>query len=810
MTATSPPSRPDPTRTGAVWVTGTGAFLLLAAAAVFTAMRWDQIPDAAKLGALGLATGACLVVGRGLKATLPATAGALIHLGTFLVPLDVAAVGVRADLDWSVMLLVQGLVATVTFAWAATTERSVVLRAAFGVAAVALAGGIGAITSLPSPLVLAGFAVVALGSRRDGLALTWAALAGLAPLLTFIERATFTGAGTVERLGLTGEQPRSAAVLSAVTVAFVLGAIGRRRDDVGLALIGAAAAAVGVAASWTGTGADSGTTLVALAAGFLVVELAAYATRHDLFWQTPADIVAQVAEWGAALATLIAAVPVLAAPAVDGTHARAAVAALTLGIGWVAADRRRGQTGLVLAAVAAATCAASAVMLGTADDVLLAVTLTVMAAAATWSGHRGGALIAIAAASWAPVVAVESMAALVAVGVVGSAILAEAAVRRSRMTTTDSAGSDTTEAWAWLLAAVALLPGGLAMAGYIGQTDHGAAGLVGGAVLATMIAAVVDRGRVTGDIPLGTIPRIGALAVLAAAAGLQPIQLGLVAMTVAGLSIADAVRLRDPRVALGASIALPVAIGALSRAAELSVPASGVALTVGAAVLAGLGGLLGRRWAVPLVAAVGVAALGGLALASTQPSSFADAVMVTSGIVLAASVERGRLDGVLLSGLAITGGIWLRLADADVVASEPYLLPVAVLLLGAGLRARSIGTGSWIAYGPVVVLTGGVALAERLAGGAGWHAVLAGAVGVASVAAGGHRRLAAPLLLGTGLLVALVGYETLAITAELPTWTWLAVGGSALLAAGIAMERHDLGPLESGRRLVDVVDEHFA
>src|SRR5687768_8648609 len=101
MTTTSPPSRPDPTRTGAVWVTGMGAFLLLAAAAVFTAVRWDQIPDAAKLGALGLATGAFLIAGRGLRSTLPATAGALFHLGAFLVPIDVAAVGARAEVDWT-------------------------------------------------------------------------------------------------------------------------------------------------------------------------------------------------------------------------------------------------------------------------------------------------------------------------------------------------------------------------------------------------------------------------------------------------------------------------------------------------------------------------------------------------------------------------------------------------------------------------------------------------------------------------------------------------------------------------------------
>src|SRR5688572_13806176 len=169
MTSTSTPTRPDPTRTGAVWVTGTGAFLLLAAAAVFTAVRWDQIPEAAKLGALGLATGAFLVAGRGLRTSLPATAGVLFHLGAFLVPIDVAALGIRADLDWSTMLLAQGMAATVTFGWAARTERSVVLRWAFAIAAVALAGGVGATTDVPAPLMLAGFAAVALVRRHDDL-----------------------------------------------------------------------------------------------------------------------------------------------------------------------------------------------------------------------------------------------------------------------------------------------------------------------------------------------------------------------------------------------------------------------------------------------------------------------------------------------------------------------------------------------------------------------------------------------------------------------------------------------------------------
>ena len=809
MNPTALPSRPDPTRTGAVWVTGTGAFLLLAAAAVFTAMRWEQIPDAAKLGALGLATGAFLLAGRTLKATLPATAGALFHLGAFLVPLDVAAVGVRAELDWSRMLLAQGVAATITFGWAAVTERSVVLRWSFAAAAVVLAGGIGATTDVPAALVLAGFAGVALAVRRLELATSWAAVAGTAPLLTFAEQLTMTGAGTVERLGLTGEQPRALAVVTGLGAAVVLAAVGRRRDDVGLVLIGVALATVGVTASWTGAEADTGSTLVGLATVFLGIELVAFVMRRDPFWRVPTGIVAQVAGWLAGPATLLAALPVLFAPAVDSGDGRAALAAGTLAVGWLAADRRRGARGSFGAAVAMATCTASAVALGFADDAVLAATLAGMAALATLSGHRAGTLVAVAAAVWAPVVALDSAPTLVAVGMAGTLILSEAAVRRTRSASAAPGTAPDVEERSWLLAATALAPGGIAVAGYIALTGDAVAGLVGGAIVATTAAALCDRGRVAGDLPLGTLARVGAVAVLAGTTELAPHEVAVVALAVAGLSAGDALRRRDPRIGLGASLAVPVGIAALAQAADLSVPSSGVALTISAAVLTGLGALLQRRWAFPVLAAAAISVVGGLALASGTPSAFADAVMITSGIGMAAAVERGRLDGLALSGIGLTAGAWLRLADADVMASEPYLFPIAVLLLGAGLRARSMGTSSWVAYGPVIALLGGSALVERISGGPGWHGLVAGAVGVVAVAAGGQRRLAAPLFLGTGLLVALVGYETIAVTAALPTWTWLAIGGTVLLGAGVAMERHDLGPLETGRRLVDVVDEHF-
>ena len=215
MTATSAPSRPDPTRpdptrTGAVWVTGTGAFLLLAAASVFVAVHWGAIPDTVKLGVLLLATGGFLIAGRSLKATLPATAGALFHLGTFLVPIDVAAIGIHADLDWSTPaprrgpdrhrhLRVGG-------------DHRALRRAALGLRGVGGRAGRRHRRHHRAPRpARAGRLRRASRSawRRDGLATGWAALAGVAPLLTFVDELAFKGAGTFERLGLAGEQPRA-------------------------------------------------------------------------------------------------------------------------------------------------------------------------------------------------------------------------------------------------------------------------------------------------------------------------------------------------------------------------------------------------------------------------------------------------------------------------------------------------------------------------------------------------------------------------------------------------------------------------
>ena len=79
-------------------------------------------------------------------------------------------------------------------------------------------------------------------------------------------------------------------------------------------------------------------------------------------------------------------------------------------------------------------------------------------------------------------------------------------------------------------------------------------------------------------------------------------------------------------------------------------------------------------------------------------------------------------------------------------------------------------------------------------GGPGWHALVAGAVGIVAVAAGGWSRTAGPLVTGTAILVTLTVHESLGTLAGVPTWAWLAAGGTILLAAGIALERTDTSP----------------
>ena len=119
---------PDPTRSGALWVGGAGVALLLAAAAVLTAVRWDDIGQSVKLGGLVAITLALLAAGRRFASTIPMTAQAIFHLGALLIPFDMAAVAILAGRSWHETLLLTSVTSVAAWYGIDQSYPSAVLR----------------------------------------------------------------------------------------------------------------------------------------------------------------------------------------------------------------------------------------------------------------------------------------------------------------------------------------------------------------------------------------------------------------------------------------------------------------------------------------------------------------------------------------------------------------------------------------------------------------------------------------------------------------------------------------------------------
>lgn len=847
----------DPSRTGAVWVTGTGAFLLLAAAAVFVAVRWAEIPASVKLAAIAAVTGTFLLAGRRLRASLPATAGALFHLGAFLVPVDVAALAVRVELGWAQLLLVEGLVCTVTFTLAARSERSVVLRWAAAASVVLATAGLGATTPAPAPVLLAGVAAIALVLGRTDDAVPWALTAGLSPVAGLALTATGLAPGVLERVGLAGGQPRLVGLVAGTVSAIVLGTVAQRRFDPGLAYLAFACVVSGAFVSGADLDPTAWAGAIAGCALLASLEAAALLARNDRFWSRPADELATLAEVLAVPGSAIAAGALLLSPIVVLQSTRGAAAAGLLTATWVMADlRRRAGRGTPVSlalllggrfpptTIGIAACLPAAIMLATGSGPVAAVSLVATAAVLLVGGRPLAAGVAVLATTLAPLATLGSrddalfssgpvpdtttlqLVCAAATGIAGSLLLARAARWRTNL---DDDLRRPYQPTTWALAAMAPVP--LAVASVVARAETGAGGivLVLTVGLAWLVALAADPAHRSAASPFSGQQRggnrpflrrerslwpatatrlVATTLVLGACGGVGNIEALVVAALVTALVVIDAVRLDEPTLSLGLLAALPALTAAAGEAAGLTTPRTGVGMTLAAVVVAGLASLLPGRWRLPLGAAAGTVAALGLVLATGEAAALADALLVVGGTVVAGGIATRRSDVAVAGGAAMTLGAWSRLVDADVSVSEPYLVPVAGLLLLAGWRSRTAAS-SWVTTGPAVALLGGAALVERLAGGGGGHALVAGAVGVAAVAAGGAGRLAAPLLLGTALLVALAAHESLGVTAGVPTWAWLALGGSTLLGAGVALERAQLGPLESGRRLVDVVQQRF-
>lgn len=794
----------------------TGAFLLLAGAAVFVAVRWDQLPDMAKLVLVCALTAAFLVGGRALRRTLPATGDVLFHLGAFLLPVDLAGLALRSSMGWRPLLLAEGLLGVAALGGLGMATRSVVLTWA-GAASVAVsAAGLAAVSPAPAPLVLALAAVAAEVSARRRLraaAWPWAAAAGLAPVLGAAATVVLgVGLGTLADLGLAGAGPAAAAVTGALS-AFVLARQARAHDDLRLAFLALVSVVVALLGAWFGVALPAGSGGVGLAALFVSAEVAALLGSGDPFWARPLALAARLAEAPAGAAAFCSGVVLLAAPFAGSFRPEPvwSVAMALLGLGFIVADGRRygatarpfraallGGGSWAPATVAVAATVAAAVQLGTASAPATALVLLAIAAVAGGTRRPGAEVVAATFAPWAVVVAGSHAALAGSLGLAGAAVVAERAVRRHRQSGATPVGA----VLAWAAVVTALI--GLAAA-------RPALGPVAAAAAAVpscwLLALQLDRasGR------LGDAARLALVLPVLHALGLSPGAAIPVLLGVTVLLGTDAVRLVRPRVGVGSALAAQGLVAEVALAAGISGPAIGVALCVAAVVWVGLATVVEGGWRLPFTVAA-LSGLGlGLVVASADAGTFANALLIAGGLAVAAGLSSRLAPLAHVGGVLCTAGVGIHLSILGVQAAEPYATPVAAQLLLAGVWARRQrpSTTSWVAYVPSVALLGGVAMLERLAGGAGWHALVAGAVGTTAVAAGGWRRLAGPMLAGTALLVAVTLHESLAAIAGVPTWAWLTLGGSVLLAVGIALERSDTSPVEAGRRVVDVVAERF-
>src|SRR5205085_7514810 len=294
-----PPSPPRPgRRTGATWVAATGAFLLLAGAAVFVAVQWDRMSENAKLAVVLGLTAAVLAGGRRLRRTLPATGDVLFHLGAFLMPVDLAGIGLSSGVAWRPLVVAEGVLGVVALGGLGLLTGSAVLVWAGILSMVVLAAGIAAVSPVPAAAVLAGVALAVELTRRSGAlgddrrpelaAAVWATLAGLAPVVAAAVTLLLpVGRGTLAELGFT--TPGAAAV-AGVLAAAVLARQAHLGQELTRAFLALAAVAVGITSSLVTADLPSSAVAVAVAAAFVVVEVAALVLRRDPFWHRPLGV----------------------------------------------------------------------------------------------------------------------------------------------------------------------------------------------------------------------------------------------------------------------------------------------------------------------------------------------------------------------------------------------------------------------------------------------------------------------------------------------------------------------------------------
>lgn len=331
--------------------------------------------------------------------------------------------------------------------------------------------------------------------------------------------------------------------------------------------------------------------------------------------------------------------------------------------------------------------------------------------------------------------------------------------------------------------------------------------------LAWGLGVALDRTRSDRMPALGALPRVASVLLLRPALGFVSDDPAFTAAFAGALGVAatlESVRLRQPTLTGITALAAPAAVVPAALALGLTVETAGLLTLTGALVPALVAVRLSTRWAVSATAIAAALAAVGTVLAAGEPSTGATALLALGGLLALSGLLWGLVPVGLAGAATAAIGYWWHLDQAGIDAVDSLVLPAVVALAVAGVAAeRRRSASSWFTLTPPLALLGAAALAERLGGGPAVHALVAGAVGVLAVVLGGLQRAVGPLVTGTALLAVLTAHETVAVTAGVPTWAWLALGGAVLLGAGLALDRTDTGPVEAGRHLREVLGASF-
>ena len=821
----------------ATWVAGTGALLLLSAAATFLAVSWNLLGLPARVAIVAGLTGSALLGGHRLRRRLPAVGAVVYHLGALLVPVDVLGLGLQLELSSAAIWTSVGATAVVALPVLAVAGRSRTL-AWGGVAGVPVlatgvglwAVGTGPVSALlvPSLVVAAAGLLLALRPRRDaGDARPdldeSADLRQIAGLRQIADRAAPTlavasvfgsllvslavAAGRVSGLPLTpavaGWAPDSwlPAVATTVVAVVALAVSAARLRSSLIATSIPLTVTAGALLAVLPPGTSRATLLLVPAGAFLLVQAAALLAVRQSEWSAPLGRGAAAVEIAALL--LVGPPSVVAALAgseLIGVVPEYAGMFALVGAAWVLGAGRRWLSIRMLDTASAIRPMVPALA--------ALVSLHLAATLATAGAPRvaGGLVLAGAACV---------LLALLPRAIDAAAISAGAAVLLLLLATAATARGVS----AYVVAVAAAAATGLAARWLRADGDQGLAPvLLGSGALLAAVGALITGPQVGGRL-VGTAVAAGSLLLLAALSDDQPVAADLLRGTAVigtavlhGLAtdawwlalgvlvwlLADVARLRRPRLAAVAAFPLVQTVATGGLAMNLDAEVVG-AILLGIGVLAGCAAVLvPRSWlSAPLTLSLLAGPLGWLQVAE-HPELRAALTIVVGLSIAALAAWRGRVLVAHLGGVVALFATWHLLALLQVQALDVWVLPVALYLWAAGLPARRGGTSSWLIDVPPLLLVAIPALAERLAGGPGGHSLLVGGLALLAVAGGGLLRLGGPLVVGAVLLVTVVLIEVLLVVAGVPTWAWLALGGVVLLGTAALIERSG-NPLQAVR-----------